>query len=432
MAIGLPEVGSTIYSMTFPVRNLPLLQNWDCHGCSDCCQGIEAVLSDKEKRRIEELDLVGDPEIGPGPWFVRRGGWLSRSWALKQREGGGCIFLTAARRCRLHERFGPDTKPFACRLFPFLLIPAGNHWRVGMRFSCPSVAENKGRPLTEYEGELLKLSQLLEERVGRSVASAAVPPLQAGQQVSWSDLTRFVRSLVEIVQDRRDRLERRLRKCLALDRICRQARFQNVTGSRLNDFLHLVGSTLDGEVPQEPAEVPAPRWLGRVLFRTLLAIYVRKDRGQHQGPVGRGRLGRLWAGWRFVRGRGQVPRVNSFVPEITFAEVEARTELPAEIDDTLERYYLTKLNSLQFCGPPNFHLPLWAGLESLVLTLPVILWLSRALADSGPVPAVQKAILLVDNHFGGDPILGFRHIRFFSRVLGQRGELDRLVAWYSR
>ena len=138
------------------------------------------------------------------------------------------------------------------------------------------------------------------------------------------------------------------------------------------------------------------------------------------------------AAWCFVRGRGSVPRVNEFLPEISFEEVERCSVKLPEMDETLERYYVVKLNSLQFCGPPNFDLPLWAGLESLVLTLPMILWLRRALTGLPPVKAVQQAIQLVDDHFGGNRMLGLPHNRFLQRTLAQRGELEKLAAWYSR
>ena len=95
------------------------------------------------------------------------------------------------------------------------------------------------------------------------------------------------------------------------------------------------------------------------------------------------------------------------------------------MDETLERYYVVKLNSLQFCGPPNFDLPLWAGLESLVLTLPMILWLRRAFADLPPVKAVQQAIQLVDDHFGGNPMLGFPHIQYLLRTPGPAGRAGK-------
>ena len=202
--------------MSLPLRNLPVMQNWDCHACSDCCR-IEAVITDEEKNRIEALDLANDPEIGPKPWFapVALG---SKKWKLAHRPDGGCVFLTTGNRCRLQERFGPEVKPFVCRLFPFVLIPAGDHWRVGMRFSCPSAAANSGRPVTDAKNELVHLSHLLEQHVGRSADSASPPFLQAGEQLAWPDVCRVVQVLVDIVEDRNDRLERRLRKCLAMAR----------------------------------------------------------------------------------------------------------------------------------------------------------------------------------------------------------------------
>jgi len=419
--------------MPYPLRPLPLMQNWSCEGCSDCCRRLEGVITDEEKRRIEALDLANDPEVGPRPWFapVRRG---PGKWRLKHRREGGCVFLTSGNRCRIHERFGADAKPFVCRLFPFVLIPAGNHWRVGMRFSCPPAAANRGRPVLDAEKDLVDLSRGLEHHhVGRSADSAPPPALQAGQQLPWPEVCRIVESLAEIVQDRGDRLERRLRKLLAVARTCGRVKMDSLRGNRVSTFMQSVRVGLDAEVPRDPADVPSPdRLLGRVPFRVLLAIFARKDRDVYQAWGLRRGLGRVLSGWRFARGRGRVPRVNEFLPEIRFDEVERRDSLPPEVDEILERYYLVKLNSLQFCGPPNFDWPLWAGLESLVLTLPMILWLGRALTGGSPVEAVQRAIQLVDDHFGGDRMLGLPHIRALQRTLIERGELEKLVAWYSR
>ena len=302
-----------------------------------------------------------------------------------------------------------------------------------MRFSCPSAAANRGRPVADAEEDLLNLSHLLEQHVGRSADGAPPPLLQAGQQLSWPDVCRVVQVLVEIVQDRSDRLERRLRKCLAFARVGRQTEFDRLQGDQLSKYLQAVRAAMETEVPREAVDVPPPdRLLGRVLFRVLLAVFVRRDRDVYRAPGIRRRLGRLLAGCRFARGRGPVPRVNRFLPETTFEEVERCSGMPPEMDETLERYYLVKLNSLQFCGPPNFDLPFWTGLESLVLTLPMILWLRRALGGLPPVQAVQQAVQLVDDHFGGDLMLGLPHVHFLLRTLSQRGELEKLVAWYSR
>ena len=413
--------------MDHPLRSLPLVQNWDCHGCGDCCR-IEAVISDDEKRRIEALDL----DIDSQPWFAPVGGG-SANWKLTHRPDGGCVFLTASNRCRIQERLGADAKPFVCRLFPFVLIPAGDHWRVGLRYSCPSAAANRGRPVVDSEKDLVQLSRELEQHLGRSAESAPPPTLQAGQQVPWPEVCRIVQTLVEIVQDRGNRLERRLRKCLALARVCGQSRLDRLEGGRLGEFLRLMRANVETDVPRNPADLPQPNLLlGRVLFRCLLALFARRDRRGGAATGLRSRLGRLRAGWRFVRGRGLVPRVNEFLPGIRFDEVERAGASPPEMDEILERYYVVKLNSLQFCGPPNFDLPFWEGLESLVLTLPMILWLTRAFADVPPAIAVQQAIQIVDDHFGGDTMLGLPHIRFLQRTLAERGEVEKLVAWYSR
>ncbi len=417
--------------MTIPLRNLPVMQNWDCQSCSDCCR-IEAVITDEEKHRIEALDLANDPEVAPKPWFAPAGRG-SQKWKLTHRPDGGCVFLTTGNRCRLQERFGADVKPFVCRLFPFILIPAGNHWRVGMRFSCPSAAANSGRPVAAAEKDLVHLSRLLERHVGRSGDSAPAPLLQAGQPLAWPDVCRVVQVLMEIVQDRGDRLERRLRKCLAVARVCSQSRWDGLRGNRLSEYLQAVRTGVEPEVPRQATDLPPPDWLlGGVLFRVLLAIFARRDRDVSGASSLPRRLGRVLDGWRFVRGRGPVPRVNEYLPETTFEAVEQNLGKLPELDETLERYYVVKLNSLQFCGPPNFDLTLWAGLESLVLTLPMILWLRRALTDRSPVKAVEQAIQLVDDHFGGNPMLGFPHIQYLVHTLAQRGELEKLVAWYSR
>ncbi len=413
------------------VRNLPLIQNWSCHACTDCCR-IEAWVTDEEKRRIEALDLIDDSEIGPKPWFVPVG-WGGKKWKLTHRPDGSCVFLTSANRCRLHERFGALAKPFVCRLFPFILIPAGNHWRVGMRFSCPSVAANQGRAVAESEKDLAQLALLLEQHLGRSADSAPPPEMQRGQRLAWPDVCRVVQELMEIVQDRSDRLEYRLRRCLAVARVCSQARLEGLSGNTLTEFLQAVRTGVEADVPRNPADVPPPEeLLGRVLFRLLLAVYVRRDRGMSPGLAIRSRLGRVGAGWRFLRGGGQVPRINEFLQETTFEAVEQNIGLPPELDETLERYYVAKLNALQFCGPPNFNLPFWAGLESLILTLPMILWLRRALIGVPPLQALQQAIQIVDDHFGRDPMLDLPHFRFMQRTLAERGQLERLVAWYGR
>jgi lysine-N-methylase len=373
-----------------------------------------------------------DPHRGGTEPFTKEGPPWARRYVLRQRDGA-CVFLSDQGRCRIHERFGAEAKPFACRLYPFVLLPAGDHWRVGLRFACPSAAASKGRPLAEHQAELDRYAAELTEREGLDGAPRPAPPLQAGQRVEWPDLLRFVSFLLTLLGDRRDRVHRRLRKCLALARLCRQARFDQITGSRLTEFLQVVGAGLDAEVPSDPAALTPPTWVGRVLFRPLLGLYARQDRGRERGLAARGRLALLRAGWRFAVGKGPVPRVHGRLPETTFEHLEEPWgPLPDAAEQVLERYYLMKVGALQFCGAGNFHFPFWEGLEALALTFPAILWLTRAFADLPRAAAVERGVSIVDNHFGYNRQLDGWHQRMALRILARRGELEKLIGWYSR
>jgi lysine-N-methylase len=416
--------------MSMPLRHLPVVQNWDCHSCCNCCREYDIPITEEERRRILAQGWEKEEALGGLPLFVRQGRWWRRRYRLN-RQDRGCIFLSENNRCRLHERFGAGAKPLACRLFPFVLVPGDDHWRVSLRFACPSVAANRGRPLHHHRLELERLAAVLEKQEGLEGKTILPPALQGKQRVAWSDLHRFVQTLLSLLRNREDRLERRWRKCLALAQLCRQARFDAISGQRLSEFLHVVTSSLEGEVPVDP-KLPRPSWIGRILFRQTLAVYARKDRGENRGLAAEGRLALLRAGCRFALGRGRVPRLNALLPETTFEQVEAAGALPIGVDEILERYYQVKVGSLQFCGAANFGLSFWDGLESLALTLPVILWMARAFADQPAEQATLQAVSLVDDHFGYNSVLADGRQRFALRILARRGELEKLIGWYSR
>jgi lysine-N-methylase len=169
------------------------------------------------------------------------------------------------------------------------------------------------------------------------------------------------------------------------------------------------------------------------LFRQILARYARKDQGRDRGPAVQGRVALFHTACRFAWGGGKVPRVHGLLPETTFERLEAPAgPLPPAAEQTLERYYRVKVGSLQFCGPTNFGLSFWDGLESLALTLPVILWLGRAFTDRAREEALVQALRIVDNNFGFNPLLAGRRQRWMVSLLARRGELAKLIAWYAR
>jgi lysine-N-methylase len=423
--------------MALPLHHLPVVQNWDCHVCGTCCQEYRVTVTEEEKQRIEAQGWDRDADLGGRQPFVEHKGRKSKLYRLNHRDDDSCVFLSDKGRCRIHERFGYEAKPLACRLFPFVLVPVADEWRVGIRFACPSAAGNKGRAITAHNASLAEFASRLAEREGLKRrpdgALTPPPPLERRPNVEWPDILRLLDVLLGFLRNRRDAMERRLRKCLALAEAMRSLRLEKVDSKQLRDLLDVLTATVEQETTAHPMLLPPPSWIGRVLFRQAAALYTRKDHGPKRGLPGRGRVALFLAACRFTRGKGRVPRMHQHVPEVTFDELETpRGPLPIEAEEILERYYVLKVGALQFCGSASFGLPFWEGLESLALTMPIVLWLSRAYRDRPRHEAIVEALTIVDDHVGFNPVLATRRQRLGFRILARRGELARLIGWYSR
>jgi lysine-N-methylase len=424
--------------MPLPIRHLPVLQNWDCHQGGECCKEYQVTVTDEERARILAQGWDRQKDLGGLEPFVRVGRLGARRYVLNHREDGSCVFLSEQGRCRIHERFGYQTKPLPCRIFPFVLVPAGDHWRVGLRFACPSAAANKGRALPAHNAALQEFATGLAEREGlqpRPDGSLTEPPrLDGGRRLDWPDLLRVVDALLALLGNRHDPVERRLRKCLTLAAEVRKAQLNAITGSQLGELLDILQGLADAETPAAKS-LPPPGWVGRILFRQAVALYARKDRGPNRGqPQQQGRLALLGAAWRFARGTGPVPRLHQALPATTFAQAEEpRGPLSPEAEQILERYYTIKVGSLQFCGGgTNLRLSFWEGFEALALTYPVLMWVARMYRDRSREEALLQALSIVDDSFGFNRILTTLRQRLSFQILARSGELTRLIAWYSR
>ncbi len=421
------------------VRSLPVLQNWDCHSCGDCCRSYAVPATAEERRRIEGQGWESLPEFQGVPFFVKRGG----EFYLNHRADGGCVFLGADNLCRIHGKFGSAAKPLACRIYPFLLVPAGDHWNLGLRLACPSATENKGRALSAQLGDAREYAAFFESTTSRGALEAPPPPLQGSQAISWSDVGRIATAFSKLLADEDDPFERRWRKILFIVMMLRKATFDGggdpkkaVTGGKLSELLHVLGLAAEDEEPASAIEVKRPGWAGRTVFRQLVAVFSRKDHGAEKGIAQRGPVSRFMSAVKFASARGRVPKVHAALPD---AATFAAGEIPlGALSDTtvslLVRWHRMKIESLQFCGAPNFGLSVWEGIESLALTFPAAMWLARVLVAGGKTPdaAVTQAVRMVDDNFGFNPLLGSVRQKFALRLIANRGDLPRLVAWYGR
>ena len=130
-----------------------------------------------------------------------------------------------------------------------------------------------------------------------------------------------------------------------------------------------------------------------------------------------------------------MPRTHIAIPDVTFADADKPLgELSDKAESLLERWARVKVESGQFCGPTNFGMPVWDGLESLAVAFAAAMWLTRLLVAGGRPQddAVMLAVRIVDDNFGFNPLLGSSRQKFAIRLLGRRGELPRLIAWYGK
>ncbi|HUQ88921.1 MAG TPA: YkgJ family cysteine cluster protein [Vicinamibacterales bacterium] len=155
-------------------------QRFACSQCGRCCHRFDVVVSPGE------IDLYRRREAAT--WFREANGVASDREPfepipgmpalrrIRKRADGGCGFLTADNRCRIHQELGAAKKPLTCRLFPYAFHAAADGTVVTASFGCPTIVANEG-PLIGT-GELLAgIESLRKEWV------AIHPPLTAPLQL---------------------------------------------------------------------------------------------------------------------------------------------------------------------------------------------------------------------------------------------------------
>lgn len=411
---------------------LPTLQNWSCHNCSGCCRKHAIFVTSAEAARIQQQNWETSGVYSPGTEFVigkppERGTGTAR---LAQLDDGACIFLDEQGLCRIHGKFGEAAKPLACRVYPYALHPKGEAISVSLRFSCPSVVENRGTPLTRNRKELQGIAALVVPR-----QYAASPPLLTDKtELTWPETLDIVQRLEAAFAPENAQIPTLLLllRTLFWVKLLMQTNYDNIRHDRLTELLDLLVSAAPAEVPEIPTAVP-PAKISQTQFRLLVGQYARHDTFSSMDRSWRGRWQQLQFGLRLSRGRGNLPPLHPLLGEVPFATVDSFTKpLPAEAEELLHRYYRVKLQGMHFCGPAYYQISLTEGFAALALTYPVILYLARWRAvtrGSGQLMLsdLQEALQIVDHQHGYAEILGTWGARQRVKTLLASENLERLL-----
>jgi len=387
-------------------------------------------LSDEEKRRIEGQGWAAADGVDPLTMIVAEKG----RFRLGHQTDGACVFLDAAGRCRIHSRFGEPAKPRACRLFPLSLHPVARKLVVGVRFSCPSAAANSGPPLSDQLPALGELAGLV---VPEGFAEFPAPAILQEAGLDWPDFMRFVSWLDKTMSPENQPVSLKLQRALHCLGAVEKAGFDQISGPEADEILGALSQNAATELPASaPAPVPPTR-IGRLLFRTLVFTYARRDSIQNLHAGAGYRLRMLWAMLQFARASGRVPGLIPGLKPVQFAALaESFGALPAEAETTLTRFFRVKIQSLHFCGRAFYGLPLIEGFQNLALLFPVILWLARwqaAAEERSDISNsdIERAIILADHHHGYSPILASAWSRQRVRLLGRRNDISRLCGAFA-
>lgn len=408
---------------------MPSVQNWSCHGCTDCCRHYFVVhISPAEKERIEKQHWTLADGVDPGSMMVAE----RDSFRLGHQEDGACVFLDASGRCRIHVKFGEEAKPLACRLYPFVLHPAGGKLVAGVRFSCPSAAANRGRPLAERAAEL---SMLARELVPEDFQEGAPPPIAGGPAGSWADFHRYVKHIDLSMSAKGAPVALKLQRTLHWLGAMEKGRLDQISDEGLEEVLQTMVKSSMEKVPALAKDPPAPSRFGRVFFRLIVVQHARVAtvHDQKASGSGRHRWNSLRAILQFILARGRTPALRAGLKPVKFSDIEKPFgPLSAASEAALTRFFRLKIQSLHFCGRAFHDASLVEGFRSLALLYPIMVWLARWQAVSDGRHEVSeedamRAMTAVDYHHGYSPWL-----RRPASLLAYRNDIARLCGWYGR
>lgn len=397
---------------------IPETQNFTCHSCTHCCRTYIVTVTDEERERLlrlgweEKLNLPADKlfqriEVGGG----------REKWRLEHDESGACVFLSENGLCRIHAEFGENAKPMECQIYPFTFVQTGNRVRVNLRFACPSVAGNRGKPVSEQQ-------RALERLANRFLADAekpSSPVLQRDITLTWEQTDAIAQAFIAAIADESLDFTARMLCTSQLLEILRHV----PSADRVNDFSRYQPRLAEG-IKAEGTQRIKPKHGTRVMFRQLAAIYAKKE-GSESG----------WSNFisalSLIAGKGELPQLQPHLPKARFEDLERPIgSLDDESIELLTRFYRVKLSSLAFFGDAHFGYTIIEGLGALLLTYPLILYFARWFAAGKEVlhPSVSQAVQLIDAAYGYRRALTLMAQRKRVELLTQEGTLSRLIAWY--
>lgn len=383
-------------------------EKFSCQSCTDCCRHWHVQLLPGERDRIERQPWGDDKP--PGDWFLSHGGQTY----LAHRDNGACAFLNESNGlCIIHERFGGPIKPLGCQLYPFQIAPTfAREASVTARYDCPAVRRNEGAPHADSLPALRQFADALE--LGQPFDDATRCHLDRDQIAGVAD---FVGTLM-------DAFPRNDQRAIFIAYVADWVSTLNTDeldratlGRGFAPLKQMIEAVTAGPLKR-------PGLMQRMAFRTLLAMYLRRDEDVLDGRAGR--IGRMAVVVKVVIGFGGFRGLGITHPPGTLRRAKlfrlSNLSNDPAVFGLLWRLIRNKLESLQFMGQANGGKDFLEGLRSLALLYPLVASTAKYTAANRGAAAVEvqdvdHAVAAVAHSFGRQAVLKQRFVKSLERVL---------------
>jgi Fe-S-cluster containining protein len=397
------------------ILHIPIGINFDCTGCGNCCLQWPVPSTDEDRRRIIDLSrefvapvtantATGETTAGTAAdipststsvdLFSTPGGQLFRridmdvlrnknnqfQYTMEKRADGRCVFLTQQNRCALHERFGVESKPSMCQLFPYTFTEAPDGFYASISFASTGALFNQGTPLADQREHLLNRMSLFKKLFPALKLDWSQIQLVDGIPIRWAQYLLIERPILAELRQAIESTEQ-ITDSSFPTRINFAENASSVNscppdwqGKYLwSSHLELISAHLVKQVPNDfdlerTATVPSSARADLLLIRYLLSLYFPDSTfAQEDEPSIRELLRDM------VDAPSEVP-LTLADKTVDLSSICSRRlcSLSPECENLLARYLFARVFSKLYFGPGLAHFSLLAGYHHLAVLVALI------------------------------------------------------------
>lgn len=171
----------------------PVEGSFSCSNCGFCCSAPWQVEVAPE--RIPVLESTERYQQ------VKREGYdplpvIDGEAETGRRDDGTCFFHSN-NGCAIHREKGRSAKPIVCQMFPFSLINSPDGYYLSSSFSCPSVVQGTGDPVTEQIAALQDAISTSRYFRSAPMSPNSPVPITHNQAMSWAQYLAIEQDLLD-------------------------------------------------------------------------------------------------------------------------------------------------------------------------------------------------------------------------------------------